>query len=54
VTVDGVSHGEAPVELRLPAGKHRVRVQGPNPRPAEESVTVRAGERTTRSYDLKR
>ena len=43
-----------PLELRLPAGMHRVRVKGPNPTAAERDVTVRAGERITAKFSVSR
>jgi serine/threonine-protein kinase len=52
VTVDGRAVGDSPVELRLPAGTHRVRVKGP--RAVERDVTVRAGERVTETIPVHR
>jgi hypothetical protein len=45
VTVDGVTAGETPLELRLPAGTHRLRVEHPALGAAELEVDVEPGRR---------
>jgi hypothetical protein len=47
VRVNGHGVGETPVELRIGAGRHRVRAERNGQRAAEHVVTVRAGARTT-------
>jgi serine/threonine-protein kinase len=46
VHVNGVELGEAPQEVRLPAGRHRVRITRPNQRAVDADVTVEPGRRT--------
>ena len=38
--------GDTPQEMRLPAGRHRVRIERNGQRTVDELVTVRAGART--------
>jgi len=45
VTVDGQAAGDTPRELRLAAGRHRLRLVHPTLGAAERAVEVRAGER---------
>jgi hypothetical protein len=44
--VNGHAVGETPQEVRLPAGRHRVRIERKGQRPVEVVVTVKAGART--------
>jgi hypothetical protein len=44
--VDGVAVGDTPHELRLPAGRHRVRIERKGRPPLEVVVVVKAGRRT--------
>ena len=44
--VDGNAVGDTPQEIRLPAGRHRVRVERKGQRPVDVVVTVKAGART--------
>jgi hypothetical protein len=46
VVVDGVDLGESPQELRIRAGRHRVRVDRKGQRGVETVVPVTAGHRT--------
>jgi hypothetical protein len=46
VLVGGVLLGETPQEVRLQAGRHRVRIERRNQRTVEAEVTVEAGRRT--------
>jgi serine/threonine-protein kinase len=46
VSVNGHPLGDTPQEMRLPAGRHRVRIERKGHRTVEELVTVRAGART--------
>jgi hypothetical protein len=46
VVVNGFDLGESPQELRIRAGRHRVRVDRRNQRGTETVVTVVAGHRT--------
>jgi hypothetical protein len=46
VSVNGRAVGDTPQEMRLPAGRHRVRIERTGRRAVEEIVTVRAGART--------
>jgi serine/threonine-protein kinase len=46
VSVNGHAVGDTPQEMRLPAGRHRVRIERTGRRTVEEVVTVRAGART--------
>lgn len=43
VEVDGEDRGEAPVQLELPLGEHRVRVSAPDHYPWESTIDVSAG-----------
>jgi hypothetical protein len=45
VLVGGVEQGDTPLELRLPAGRHPVRLVGGDGVAVERVVDVRAGER---------
>jgi ferric-dicitrate binding protein FerR (iron transport regulator) len=47
VFVNGFDVGETPQQVRLPAGRHRVRVARPNQRGVETEVTVEAGQRVS-------
>jgi hypothetical protein len=44
--VDGRAVGETPQELRLAAGRHRVRIERKGRPPVDVVVTVKAGRRT--------
>jgi hypothetical protein len=44
--VNGHLAGDTPLELRLPAGRHRVRIERSGKPAVEAVVTVRAGART--------
>jgi serine/threonine-protein kinase len=46
LSVNGVAVGETPREVRLPAGRYRVRVEHPHRGRAEATVVVEAGRRT--------
>jgi serine/threonine-protein kinase len=46
VRVNGHAVGETPQELRLPAGRHRVRIERKGHRAIDELVSVKAGART--------
>jgi hypothetical protein len=46
VKVDGHAVGDTPQEMRLPAGRHRIRIERKGHRTVDEVVTVRAGART--------
>jgi serine/threonine-protein kinase len=46
VRVNGHLAGDTPLEVRLPAGRHRVRIERNGRPPVEAVVTVRAGART--------
>jgi len=46
VSVNGHAVGDTPQEMRLPAGRHRVRIDRKGQRAVDEVVTVRAGART--------
>ena len=46
VSVNGHAVGDTPQEMRLPAGRHRVRIERKGQRSIDELVTVRAGART--------
>jgi serine/threonine-protein kinase len=46
VRVNGHAVGETPQELRLPAGRHRVRIERKGHRAIDELVTVKPGART--------
>jgi PEGA domain len=46
VVVDGVALGDSPQEMRVRAGRHRVRVDRKGQRGPESVVTVPAGRRT--------
>ncbi|HEX9243099.1 MAG TPA: serine/threonine-protein kinase [Anaeromyxobacter sp.] len=46
VSVNGHAVGDTPQEMRLPAGRHRVRIERMGHRTVDELVTVRAGART--------
>jgi serine/threonine-protein kinase len=46
VRVNGFAVGETPQEMRLPAGRHRVRIERSGQRAVEEVVAVKAGART--------
>jgi hypothetical protein len=46
VSVNGHAVGDTPQEMRLPAGRHRVRIERAGRHPVDELVTVRAGART--------
>jgi serine/threonine-protein kinase len=55
VTVDEESKGDSPVEVRLSAGPHRVRVTGgPSSHVVEKIVTVRAGVHDTATIPVHR
>jgi hypothetical protein len=43
--VGGVEQGDTPLELRLPAGRHALRLVGADGAVVERDVEVRAGER---------
>jgi hypothetical protein len=43
VEVDGEDRGEAPVQLELPRGEHRVRVTAPNHHPWQTTIVVKSG-----------
>jgi serine/threonine-protein kinase len=45
VTVDGEALGDSPLEVQLPAGRHRVRIDRRGQRGPERPVTVEAGRR---------
>ena len=45
VHVGGEEQGDTPIELRLPAGRHRLRLVGGDGVALERVVEVRAGER---------
>jgi hypothetical protein len=45
--VNGVAVGEAPVQVRLPAGRHHVRLVRNGRRLVDKVVTVDAGQRKT-------
>jgi hypothetical protein len=47
VTIDGKRVGDSPVEVRLLAGPHRLRVDVRGQRGTERIVTVEAGRRTS-------
>jgi hypothetical protein len=46
VKVDGHAVGDTPQEMRLSAGRHRIRIERKGHRTVDEVVTVRAGART--------
>jgi hypothetical protein len=46
LSVDGRAVGETPQELRLPAGRHRVRIERKGRPTVDAVVTVKAGRRT--------
>jgi serine/threonine-protein kinase len=46
VHVNGHAVGDTPQEMRLPAGRHHVRIERKGQRAVDETVTVRAGART--------
>jgi hypothetical protein len=46
VRVNGHEIGDTPQSIRLPAGRHRVRVERKGQRTVDELVTVKAGKRT--------
>jgi hypothetical protein len=53
VLVDGESKGVVPVSVfNLAAGRHLLRVEAPGRRPAEEIISVSAGDFITKDYDL--
>jgi serine/threonine-protein kinase len=54
LSVDGVPVGEAPRTVRLPAGRHRLRVRHPTYGQQETVIEVRAGERSTWTSGLMR
>ena len=46
VRVNGHEIGDTPQSIRLPAGRHRVRIERKGHRTVDELVTVKAGKRT--------
>jgi serine/threonine-protein kinase len=46
VSVNGHAIGDTPQEMRLPAGRHRIRIERKGRHTVDELVTVRAGART--------
>ncbi len=54
VVVDGRPMGETPLELSLPAGKHRLRAVHPSYGSSEALVEIRAGRRSNWTPTLRR
>jgi hypothetical protein len=46
VRVNGHEVGDTPQSMKLPAGRHRVRIERKGHRTVDELVTVKAGKRT--------
>jgi len=53
VSVDGQNVGHTPCDVRVRAGKHRLRVEHPRRRPWKGTVLVKPGSRSTRHVDFR-